>query len=81
MNRKELEEKEALLQKKEEELKQREEEIKAREEKPKELKNAKERLYDKINIPVRYLDLFIGACMVAIVILIVMGMMKGRGYF
>lgn len=78
---KELEQREALLKSKEEELKQREVEVEAREEEVEEFKNAKERLYDKINIPIKYLDIFIGICVAAIVVLTVMGMLKGRGYF
>ncbi len=76
-----MEQREALLNRKEAELKQREAEVEVREEKAEEFKNAKERLYDKINVPIKYLDIFIGVCAAAIVVLIIMGMMKGRGYF
>ena len=36
--------------------------------------NLKERLYDKIRIPIWALDLIIGACLVGIVVCIVLGM-------
>jgi hypothetical protein len=32
-------------------------------------------------VPVKYIDWFIGACVAAIVLLTILGMLKGRGYF
>ena len=38
-----------------------------------------ETLYDKINVPVKYVDIFIGLCVAAIVVCVILGMLKGRG--
>jgi len=32
-------------------------------------------------VPVKYIDWFIGACVAAIVLFTILGMLKGRGYF
>ncbi|NCC07028.1 MAG: hypothetical protein EOM30_03035 [Clostridia bacterium] len=71
----------------ENELKQKEAELAAREEKLKEAeekiihKGAKEHFYDKINIPLKYLDLIIAALFVGIIIFLALGWLKGHGYF
>ncbi len=45
-------------------------------------RSLKERLYEHFrNVPVKYIDWFIGACVVAIVVFIILGMLKGRGAF
>ncbi|MCI9164918.1 MAG: hypothetical protein HFF65_06720 [Oscillospiraceae bacterium] len=31
-------------------------------------------------VPLRYLDIFIGVCAAALVILVILGFLKGRGY-
>lgn len=56
----ELTEKAAELKEKEKDLKQREEVV---------FKNAKEKLYDKIHIPVKALDVIIIACFVVIILI------------
>ncbi|MFR5602528.1 MAG: hypothetical protein ACLTKI_09410 [Lachnospiraceae bacterium] len=61
-----LSEREALLAEKEAMLKEKEEELEKREEVV--FKNAKERLYDKINVPIWVLDVIIAACLIAIVL-------------
>lgn len=43
---------------------------------PAERKNAKERLYDKIPLTVRQVDLLIGAVLVFMVLMIVFGMLR-----
>ena len=40
------------------------------------LKNIKERMYDKINVSVRTIDIFIGCMCVLFVAVVVMGMLK-----
>ncbi len=42
--------------------------------------NAVERFYERFrDVPVRNLDIFIGACVVSFVLIVVLGMLKGRG--
>ena len=42
--------------------------------------NAVERFYEKFRgIPLRYLDIFIGTCIAALVIVVILGMLKYRG--
>lgn len=66
-------EKELLLQR-EEELAEREAQLKQKEEELKELeevvyKNAKERLYDKIHIPIWLLDVIIFGCLAGVILI------------
>lgn len=45
-------------------------------------RSLKERLYEHFRrVPVKYIDWFIGACVAAIVLFTILGMLKGRGYF
>lgn len=45
-------------------------------------RSLKERLYERfLRVPVKYIDWFIGACVAAIVLFTILGMLKGRGYF
>lgn len=73
MDEKMLAEKEAALQAKEAELAEKEANLQKKEE---EIiyKGAKERLYDKVKIPIKYLDIFIALCFVAIVLCLIFGM-------
>ncbi|MEG3030608.1 MAG: hypothetical protein RR827_09465 [Oscillospiraceae bacterium] len=73
MDEKTLAEKEAELQAKEAELAEKEAELQKKED---EIiyKGAKERLYDKVKIPIKVLDIFIAICFVAIVICLFLGM-------
>ncbi len=71
----------------ENELKQKEAELAEREERLKEAedkvirKGAKEHLYDKINIPLKYIDMIIVALFAGIIIFLILGFLKGHGYF
>ena len=39
-----------------------------------------ENFYDNFkDVPLKYLDIFIGVCLAAIVVFIILGMLKGRG--
>ncbi|MEG0305126.1 MAG: hypothetical protein RR576_10140 [Oscillospiraceae bacterium] len=73
MDEKTLAEKEAALQEKEAELADKEANLQKKED---EIinKGAKERLYDKIKIPIKVLDIFIAICFVAIVLCFFFGM-------
>lgn len=70
---------EAELQRKEEELAQREQQLEQAARTV--AKNNKERLYDRVKIPLWLLDLIIAACFVAFFVVVALGAMKGRGMF
>lgn len=41
-----------------------------------------EGVYDKLDgVPIKYIDIFIGLCAVAFVVVVVLGMLHGRGVF
>lgn len=42
------------------------------------VENFYERFHD---VPLRYLDRFIGCCVAALILVVVLGMLKGRGFF
>jgi len=65
------------LARKETELKEKEEALKAKEEIV--YKNAKERLYDKIHVSVRTMDVIIFCLIALVVVVIVLGVMAGNG--
>lgn len=45
-------------------------------------RNAVEGFYEHFRgVPLKYLDIFIGVCTAALVILIILGFLKGHGYF
>ncbi|MDE7245242.1 MAG: hypothetical protein K2O18_14905 [Oscillospiraceae bacterium] len=47
---------------------------------PEEKRRPIENFYDNFrDVPLKYLDIFIGVCMAAIVVFILLGMLKGRG--
>ena len=68
------------LKQKEAELAEREERLKAAEDKVIR-KGAKEHLYDKINIPLKYIDMIIAGLFAGIIIFLILGFLKGHGYF
>ncbi len=72
-----LRQREAQLAQREADLARREQQVEEKERIVR--KNAVETLYDKINVPVKYVDLFIGLCVAAIVVCVILGMLKGRG--
>ncbi|MEG0166787.1 MAG: hypothetical protein RSD01_03170 [Ruthenibacterium sp.] len=76
MDEKTLAEKEAALQAKEAELAEKEAHLQKKED---EIiyKGAKERLYDKVKIPIKVLDVFIVICFVAIALCLFFGMRHG----
>ena len=41
--------------------------------------NSKERFYDKIPVTVRQLDIFIGLCIAAFVLVVLIGALQGQG--
>ena len=44
--------------------------------------NAFERFYEHFRgTPLKYLDIFIGVCVAAIVVVVIAGMLKSRGFF
>ena len=72
---------EEVLRARAEELNKREEAL-AKKEAEMENRTAKENFYENFRkVPVKYLDILIGACAVAIVVVIILGMLKGRGIF
>lgn len=79
MDERELARREAELRQKEQELADRETKVEEKENIV--YKNAKERFYDNIKIPVKYIDLFIGVCLAGILLCLVLGWLKGHGYF
>ena len=45
-------------------------------------RNAVQRFYEKFRkVPLKYIDIFIGACLAALVIVVLLGMLKERGIF
>lgn len=41
-----------------------------------------EGIYDKLDgVPIKYIDIFIGICCVAFVVVVILGMLHGRGVF
>ena len=79
MDEQELARREAELHQKEQELAGREQQVQEKEHIV--YKNAKERFYDNIKVPVKYVDLFIGLCLAGIAVCVVLGWLKGHGYF
>ena len=44
--------------------------------------NAIEKLYEKFRgVPLKYIDIFIGVCVAAFVVIVIAGMLKSRGFF
>ena len=44
--------------------------------------NAIQRFYERFRgIPLKYLDIFIGVCVIAFVVIVIAGMLKSRGFF
>ena len=44
--------------------------------------NAIEKLYEKFRgVPLKYIDIFIGVCVTAFVVIVIAGMLKSRGVF
>ena len=42
--------------------------------------NAIEKLYEKFRgVPLKYIDIFIGVCVTAFLIVVILGMLRGRG--
>ncbi len=79
LSEKELLEKEKILKAREEELKKRESQLQKKQEEVSK-RNVKENFYENFrNIPVKYLDILIGVCGVAILVCVILGMLQGRG--
>ena len=79
MDEQDLARREAELQQKEQELADREQQVEEKENIVR--KSAKEHFYDNIKIPVKYVDIFIGLCLAGIAVCLVLGWLKGHGYF
>lgn len=77
MDEQDLTRREAELRQKEQDLARREQQVEEKERIVR--KNVVESLYDKIRVPVKYVDIFIGLCVAAIVVCVILGMLKGRG--
>lgn len=75
---------EEILRAREEEFARREAQLAEREKKLQEREDLslKEGFYENFRkVPVRYLDYLIGGCLIAIVVCVVLGILKGRGLF
>ena len=75
----ELEEREARLIQREQALEQQSVQPEEASSAPPGPQNAKERFYDKIPVTVRQLDIFIGLCIAAFVLVVLIGALQGQG--
>ena len=79
MDEKELSQREEILKEREKELEKREQELEKKQQE-KSQKNIKENFYDNFkSVPVKYIDILIEVCGVAIVVCVILGMLQGRG--